>query len=92
MDYSCSYTNQPAEYRIGAIQYKKKRVAFEVGACIKAKVLTAIEEVTNQCFGSKLWAAVLDLNGNVIYRADIANKEGFSAKEGWRQYLSKNKK
>lgn len=87
---ACAFTGKQADYRIGIIGYNKKRLARDVGAVISDKVLDAIDNIQNHFFGTNYWPIVMDLSGNIIYRADEAEKNKISAKEGWRQYVSQH--
>lgn len=83
----CAYTGRPAQYRIGVVEYNKKRVVKDVGAVVEQKVLHAIESLLNHFFGTRYWPVVMDLDGNILFRGDDAEKKKISVKEGWREYL-----
>lgn len=83
----CAFTGLQAQYRIGIIEYNKKRIARDFGAVVADKVLDAIDNIQNHFFGTKYWPVVMDLNGSIIYRADLADCDKLSAKEGWRQFI-----
>lgn len=89
----CVFTGKQANYKIGVIEYNKK-VAIGIGCVIGAvsadKVLDALDNIQNACFGTTLWPVVMDLHGNIIYRADEAERSKISVKEGWRQYISQH--
>lgn len=86
----CAFTGMPAHYRIGVIKYKSKRIYKEVGAVVTDKVLEAIDKTQTACFATKFWPVVMDLDGKVIYRSDLADIDKLTAQEGWRMFVAEN--
>lgn len=84
----CVFTGRQADFRIGVIEYQKKKIARDFGPVVSEKVLTSIDNIQKHFFGTKYWAVVMNLNNEIIYRADEADSEKLSAQEGWRQYVA----
>lgn len=87
----CSFTGKPADYYIGLSSKTKAKTGSIriVGSVCSEMVEMAINKLLSQGLGGSQWPVVLDLDKKLLYHTYDADKQGFSAILGWKEYNSK---
>ncbi|MEM6359965.1 MAG: hypothetical protein AAF731_07720 [Bacteroidota bacterium] len=83
----CFYCDQSGvltegTHQVGVSLYNKsdKKLA---GFVCEDHIETGLNELAGQCFATKYWPIVADLDGTVLYHSYDADKAGFAIAAGW---------
>lgn len=75
------------QYKIGLIHFNQKTIVKDCGCVCELEVPGAIDKIQSAFFGRNVWAVVMDLDGQILYRSDHASQNGINANQGWQNYL-----
>ena len=79
----CDLCARDAAFQVGAARHDKRKVNQIVSSVCEKHVTKALEYVAKQCFGTQLWACVLDMDRKLLYHSYDADQRGHSAVLGW---------